>query len=381
MNFPVGIRSLAVSFPSVIRRNDYWRDKYPELVKQGEDKALAKAFLPVESGDSGIDIWNQEMMPYMSDPFRGAVERRVLGPDESSLTLEYRAAKDALEAANLRPEEVDLAIVSSMFPEYPEMGNAAFLAANLGLSGAAWNLHASCASAWTAFETACGLINSGRYHKVLIVVSCTYSRFTDPNDSLSFIAGDGAVAFVVSSVERNQGILGSKVINTAETCGIFFNELTIDERGNPRVFMRFNKKSASLIPHLTLKYLRNCCQGALDDANVTIDEIDFFVCYAATAWYANFCTRILGIDPERTIDLYPQYGVIAAASSVAHLYHAAQLGKIRPNDLVLVFSHGFVGDSAAVVMRWGDVALGPVPANSDKLFDTARGKVPMATAK
>jgi hypothetical protein len=30
---PVGIRSLAVSFPSIIRTNDYWLEKYPQLAK------------------------------------------------------------------------------------------------------------------------------------------------------------------------------------------------------------------------------------------------------------------------------------------------------------------------------------------------------------
>lgn len=353
---PVGIRSLAVSFPSVVRTNDYWREKYPDVVKRAEEKSLAKAFSPVESsGDVGIDIWNEEMMPYMSDPFRGMIERRVLGPGESSLTLEYEAAQKALDAAKLRPEEVDLAIVSSMFPEYPEMGNAAFLAGQLGLRGAAWNLNSMCAGALVALQTASGLVRAGEYRNVLVVVSCTYSRFSDESDTLSFLFGDGAGAFVVGEVEDSQGILGTKVINTADTCGVFFNELTIDERGRPRVFIRLNKQAANQVPSLTLKYVRACCQEALEAANVTINQINFFVCYTATAWYARFCARVLGIDPERTIDLFPQYGIISTASVVLNLYYAIRLEKIRPNDLVLLYSHGFASSSTAIVMRWGDV--------------------------
>ena len=36
------------------------------------------------------------MMPYMDDPFRGTVERRILREGETSLSLEVRAAKRAL---------------------------------------------------------------------------------------------------------------------------------------------------------------------------------------------------------------------------------------------------------------------------------------------
>jgi 3-oxoacyl-[acyl-carrier-protein] synthase III len=37
------------------------------------------------------------------------------------------------------------------------------------------------------------------------------------------------------------------------------------------------------------------------------------------------------------------------------------MGKIRENDLVLMYSFGAASSASASVMRWGDVALGPVP--------------------
>lgn len=366
MHYPVGIRSIGVSFPSVVRTNDYWQEHYPDLLARAQQKSLAKAFSPPESTSNSneVDLWTQEMMPYLSDPFRGTIERRVLGPGESSLTLEYRAAKEALDAAKLSPEEVDLAIVSSMFPEHIEQGNAAFLAGELGLNGGAWNLDSMCASSLVALQTAAALVKAGEYRNVLVVASCTYSRYFDENDTLSFFAGDGAGAFVVGALEANQGILGSKVINTAETCGVFFNELAIDKSGNPRMTIRASKSAGQKIPYLVFKYLRTCCEAALAAANVTIEQIDFFICYAPTAWYAAFCARALGIDPERTIDLYPQYGNISAAFVTASLYHAAESGKIRSGDLVLVYNHGFTASAAAIVMRWGDVAFGSAPASS-----------------
>ncbi len=107
---PVGIRSLALSFPSIRRTNDYYVEKYPDLIAQAEQKGLARLFSL--TGTSPSNEFDMEMLPYLSDPFRGTVERWLLSNEESSLTLEYRAATDALNAAKLSPNDIDLMIVS-----------------------------------------------------------------------------------------------------------------------------------------------------------------------------------------------------------------------------------------------------------------------------
>ncbi|MEM7760801.1 MAG: 3-oxoacyl-[acyl-carrier-protein] synthase III C-terminal domain-containing protein, partial [Cyanobacteria bacterium P01_A01_bin.40] len=70
----------------------------------------------------------------------------------------------------------------------------------------------------------------------------------------------------------------------------------------------------------------------------------------------------LGISPERTINLYPRYANIGPVFLIANLYHAAQSGRLRENDLVLVYTNGAGATAGAMIMRWGNVALGEVPA-------------------
>ncbi len=357
---PVGIRSLAVSFPSTIRTNDYYRENYPELIAQAEEKTLSRVFSPANSTPS--NEFDLEMVPYLKDPFRGTVERRVLGPGETSLTLSERAARDALAAAKLSLDQVDLMIVATIFPEQIVPGNAAFLAGQLGLRGAAWNLDSTCSNAIVALQTAGALVRSGEYRNVLVVICTNYSPFTDENDTLSFLSGDGAGAFVVGSLEANQGILGTKIINTASTCGTFFNELTTDAQGNPRMFIRAGKGAGKVLSDTSMKFVRECSEGALAAAGVTLDQIDFFAFNTPTAWYASICSRALGIDPERTINLHDHYANIGPMLPLANLYHGAQAGRIRENDLVLVYAIGSVSNAGATVMRWGNVALGPAPA-------------------
>ena len=361
MYHPVGIRSLALSVPNTIRTNDYFRNKYPELIAQSEQRSLAKLFSLADSTPN--NEFDLEMMPYLSDPFRGTVERRVLAPDESSLTLEYKAAKDALDAAKLSPDDVDLMIVASLVGEQIIPGNAAALAGLLGLRGAAWNLDSMCSNAIVALQNACALVRVGEYRNVLVVVSCTYSRLVDDRDTLSWFTGDGAGAFVIGSLKADQGILGTKIVHTAETCGAFYTKLMQDTQGNARLFLKTGKKANKIISDIAVSSVRTCCEAAAAAASVTLDQINFFAFNTPTAWYASLCTRVLNINPERTINLYPQYGNIGPTLPIANLYHAAQLGKICENDLVLVYSIGSVSNAGAIVMRWGDVALGPAPVH------------------
>jgi 3-oxoacyl-[acyl-carrier-protein] synthase-3 len=360
----VGIRSLAVSLPSIIRTNDYYREHYPESVAQAEQKNLAKTFSLSES-TSNLSEFDREMARYQSDPFRGAVERRVLGPGESPLTLEYRAACDALEAANLAPSDIDLLIAASWLPEYyVAPGDAVFLAREFGISCPAWNIESACSSALVALQTACALVQTGQYDNVLVALSSTNSRVTTEDDTLSWFLGDAGAAFVVSSLKANQGILGAKVVNTADTCGVFVHEFESNEQGNVRVCLRAGKAGIRPLRDTAGVLVRNCCQEAAAAAGVSLEEIDFFVFNTPLAWYSSLCVNALGIAPERTLNLFPQYANIGLALPAVTLYHAAQSGKIRENDLVLVYTVGSVSTAGAVVMRWGDVALGPAPAPS-----------------
>lgn len=356
----VGIRSLAVSFPSLIRTNDYWYEKFPDLVVKAQPRrARLSKFSQSIFNDNGIDIWSQEVAPYLSDPFRGNIERRVLGPDESSLTLEYRAAKDALEAA-LSPDEVDLAIATSLFCEPVGLGYASSLARKLNLRCPAWNLESTCSSALVALQNARALVQAGEYRNILVVVSQIASNTVDDEDTLSWSMGDGAGAFVVSSLKPNQGVLGTKIISTTATCGAYSHELVTDAQGVPRMRTRTGE-NASMLAETAVDFVRICCEEAAAVAGVSLDRIDFFAFNTPTAWYASVCTRALGIEPERTINLYPRYANIGPVLPIANLYHAAQLGKLRENDLVLVYTNGAGATAGAMVMRWGDVALGAIP--------------------
>src|SRR5262245_1588599 len=135
----VGIRSLAVNFPDTVRTNDYWREKYPEAIAAAEQKSLARLF-SAKSAAPPTDPFDIEMLPFLEDPFRGAVERRVLRPGEGALGLELGAAQAAVAAAGMSPQDLQAVMVGSLPPDTHALGNAAHLTRRMGLSVAAWNV-------------------------------------------------------------------------------------------------------------------------------------------------------------------------------------------------------------------------------------------------
>jgi 3-oxoacyl-[acyl-carrier-protein] synthase-3 len=354
------IQSIAVAYPNQVRTNDYFRQNYPDAVAGAERKSVGKIWAPPAEGAAPADLFDAEAAPYMTDPFRGAVRRRCLKDGETMLDLELRAARGALDALHMRPEEVDLLIASALVSDTIGVGSAAHLASKLGLRGAAWNLETACSSAAVALQTASALVRAGEYRNALVVSSCSYSREAEPSDTLSWFVGDGAGAFVVGPSKGREGILGTKTIHTAETCGAFSYGLEVEE-GRPKVRMRWNGEVAKIIRETSIVYLRTCCEGAMQAAGVKVGDIAFFVFNTPTAWYASFCAHALGVDVARTVDTYPLYANMGPALLSTNLYRAAKDGRLRPGDLVLLYTIGSTSSASASVMRWGDVALGPDP--------------------
>lgn len=361
----VGLRSLAVRFPRAIRTNDHWRQRYPAVVADAEERTLARLWKP--DGDTAARPFDEAARPYLQDPFRGAVERRVCGDGEDSLTLEREAARAAVEAAGLDLEEVDLLIASSFRARHVGTGNAAFLARDLGLTCNAFNLETACTGAVASLQTAVGLVRAGLYRRVLVVVSCTYTLDTDEQDTLSWFMGDGAGAFVVSEVAPGQGYLGGSFVHTGNTCDAFAYRPTVDPQ-TQAVRMRIvaGPKTGLILRQTSAGYVRRCCFGALQEAGLTTDDIRCFVFNTPTAWFAEFAAQVLGVAVERAVNTNPLYANIGPALTTANLHFAARTGRIAPGDAVLIYAIGSVSSAGAVVLRWGDVALGPDP---DRVYD------------
>jgi 3-oxoacyl-[acyl-carrier-protein] synthase-3 len=360
----VGIRALALNFPRGLRTNQYWKNHHPEILEAVETRKKNRMWAAPEkeSEPSPADGFDAEMAHYLQDPFRGTVERRVLTPGESSLTLELGAARKAMAAAELEPSAVDVMIVSSFLPDQFGCMNAPYLARDLGLTGLAFNLESACSSAMIGLHTACAFVQSGQFKTALVVASCAYSRDTDTRNTISWTVGDGASAYVVSEVEPGYGRLGGKSVHTGETCGALWFENYVRDDASLWFRLVGTPEAGKLLRDTSVGHLLTCCNGALRDAGLSLGDIDHFVFNTPVAWYSKFCARTLGLPSNKpVINMYPKYGNMGPNLLGANLYHAAREFGIKKGDRILMYSVGSISSAGAMVLRWGDVALGPPP--------------------
>jgi 3-oxoacyl-[acyl-carrier-protein] synthase-3 len=236
-----------------------------------------------------------------------------------------------------------------------------FLARELGLSGAAWNMESACGVGIASLQTAAALVRDGQYRNVLVVVGCTYSRALDDTDTMSWMMADGAGAFVVGPVSPGTGLLAATSVHTSDTCGAASYEALASHAGEPVFRFRTGPGAGRLLRDTAGPTLMRCCRGAADAAGVSLADIDFFVFNTPTAWFAPFCMRALQVDPARTINPFPTYTNIGPALTPTNLWLAASAGCLRPDDLVMLYAVGSVSSAGAAILRWGDVALGAEP--------------------
>lgn len=198
---------------------------------------------------------------------------------------------------------------------------------------------------------------------MLVVTSCSYSRTIEDRSVLMWTAGDGASAFLVGPAAAGDGMLGFHTMHTGATCGSFAYELALDTSGAPVIRMTASRAAGRILRETSEHYVRTCCTRALQAAGVEARDVDLLVCNTPTAWFARFAARVMEIDPARTVDTFPLYGNIGPALWPVNLHHAAATGRLRPGDLVLLYSIGSVSAASAAVCRWGDVHVGPLPSS------------------
>ena len=123
----------------------------------------------------------------------GIRERRIAQAGETTASLGTLAARNAIESANLSPDEIDLIVCATITPEMVFPSTACFIAANLGLHATpAFDLSAACSGFIYALSVAGSFVKSGQYKNILVLGAETLSRCVDYTDRGSCILfGDG----------------------------------------------------------------------------------------------------------------------------------------------------------------------------------------------
>ena len=304
----------------------------------------------------------------------GIRERRFAGPGETTASLAIEAGAAAIKSAGLTPADIGCCIVATCTPEQPIPATAAFVQDGLGLRCGAFDLDAACAGFVYALVVGAGLLSTGGLDAVLLVGSETLSRVADPDDRATCVLfGDGAGAVVLVPGEPAPPVKGPRLPGgepAGAIAGLLAWDLGCD--GSAASLLAVPAGGSRLPPTLETvtqgqhwlkmegqEVFRRAVRAIVDSAaatmaqvGVTAADIDLFVPHQANVRIIDAAASRLSIPAERTFVNIDRYGNTSAASIPIALAEAADSGRLRGGDLVLLSGFGAGMSWASALLHW-----------------------------
>lgn len=303
----------------------------------------------------------------------GIRERRVAGPQETTATLSIAAAEEALAMAGVSPRDVDLILVATVTPEYLFPSTACLVQDALGASKAgAFDLLAGCSGFIYGLHMAAAAIRAGTHQTALVIGAETLSRIVNWRDrNTCVLFGDGAGAVVLQGSEVPGGVLASLI--RADGSG---GELLILPAGGSRLpiseavirdgchFVRMNGRE---VFRFATRVMEKATREVVAQAGLRLEDIDWVIPHQANIRIIEAAAKGLGLPMERFFVNIDRYGNTSSASIPIALYEAAQQGRLKPGDRVVMVAFGAGLTWAAAVVQWGVPRARPRPLWLERL--------------
>ncbi len=279
----------------------------------------------------------------------GIKERRIAAPDETAASMGTIAAKRAMEAANVSPEDIDLVICATTSAKYAFPSTACEISGALGIhDAAAFDLAAACSGFSYGYCLAHAMIMSGQAKNVLIVAADLMSRACDPTDRTTIILfGDGASACV---------------LGPSDTEGTIAVHMSADAKYGPLLSMEYPKrgnvmgndswlymKGNDVFKH-AVTVLASLVTKTLEKGNMQAEDLDFLVPHQANLRIIAATARKLKMDMSQVIVTLDKQGNTSAPSVGIALDEGIRSGRIKRGDVLLLesFGGGFTWGSALI---------------------------------
>ena len=280
----------------------------------------------------------------------GIRERRLVGPEDTTASLAIAAGADAIKAAGVTPDEIELLVLATCTPDQQLPATSAAVQDGLGLRCGALDVDAACAGFVYGLVTAAAMVETGRIGGALVVGADVLSRITDPDDRGTVVLfGDGAGACVLTP--GRTGLLAFDLGCDGSLAGI----LEVPAEG------RFIRMEGSEVFRRAVRVVVASARAALVRAGLTAADVDLFVPHQANARIVRAACDRLAIAPETTALNLDRYGNTSAASVPIALAEAVNEGRVKVGDNVTIVAFGAGFTSGAVTIEWtADPARGAI---------------------
>ncbi len=293
-------------------------------------RRLSNADLVAELAAKGIessDDWIVERT--------GIRARHFAAPDQMASDLALQASLQALAAAGLTADDLDLIVVATSTPDMVFPSTACILQNKLGTSGsAAFDIQAVCSGFIYATTVANAMIQSGAVRRALVVGAEIFSRILDFNDRTTCVLfGDGAGAVVLEASEE-PGILATDFHADGKHVGILCvpghvsgGQIT----GDPLL-----KMDGQAVFKLAVGVLEDTARTVLAKAGKTEADLDWLIPHQANIRIMQSTAKKLKLPLDKVVVTVDQHGNTSAASIPLALDQAVRAGHIQRGQHLLL---------------------------------------------
>jgi 3-oxoacyl-[acyl-carrier-protein] synthase-3 len=282
----------------------------------------------------------------------GIVERHIAADNELTSDLALQASLQAIQAAGISAEEIDLVIVATTTPDQIFPSTACILQDKLGIRnhGAAFDMQAVCGGFVYAMNTADLYIRSGQARTALVVGAEVLSRILDWKDRTTCVLfGDGAGAVVLQASET-PGIVSSKLHADGSHRDMLKAEGNISNglvQGDP-----FIKMEGQAVFKFAVKVLSSVVEEVLEENRLQGSDIDWLVPHQANIRIMEATAKKLGLSMDNVIVTVATHGNTSAASIPLALDTAVRDGRIKAGQNIILEAVGGGFTWGAVLIKW-----------------------------
>ncbi len=285
----------------------------------------------------------------------GIKERRIAAEGELTSSMGAAAARAALDAAGLAPEDIDLIVLATSTPDQTFPATAVTIQAELGMThGAAFDVQAVCSGFVFALATADSYLKSGQFKRALVIGAEAFSRILDWQDRTTCVLfGDGAGAVVVEAQKLNGALTDRGILATClRSDGRYRDKLYVDGGPSSTGTVGYLRMDGPEVFRHAVTKIAEVIDATLRQAGYKASDIDWFVPHQANRRILDGAARKLGLNKDRIIITVDKHANTSAASIPLALAAASADGRIKPGNLVLMEAMGGGFTWGAVLIRW-----------------------------
>jgi 3-oxoacyl-[acyl-carrier-protein] synthase-3 len=285
------------------------------------------------------------------------IRSRFWAPDDwATSDVALPAARQALERAGRRPEDVDLIILGTDSPDYITPATSVVLQHKLGaVNAGTFDVGCACASFPTALAAGAGMIATNPSLKTVLVVGVyLMHKLADANDPMIFFYGDGAGAAVLGP-----GATPGFVASASQAGGAYhrhwgiyaggtFEPATVEavEKGRTRV-----KMIERYPPEINHEGWPRLARRVAANGGFALADIDLIIFTQVRKPSIELVMANLSLPMEKTHTIMEEWGYTGSACIPMALDDAMQRGRVKSGDLVVFIGSGVGYNQAGAAFR------------------------------